>query len=126
MALELLDNLVGKPYLAYGVGPEEYDCYGLALEMSSRYGLGYPEQIDYIHTKQHEAIDGQRSQFAKIDSPEFGDLVAIRVGRYVSHLGVMLDSFRFIHSSKPFGVTITRVDSVKYATRIEGFYRCKR
>jgi len=77
--------------------------------MSSRYGLGYPEQMNYIHTKQHEAIDGQRNPVAKIDSPEFGDLVAIRL----VFLGVMLDSFRFIHSSKAIGVTFD-VDSVKY------------
>lgn len=124
MDLELLGSMVGKKYVENGRGPDEYDCYGLVLRLGELYGVELPElsyTMDYVD--RDTVANANRSQFIRVELPEFGDIIALRVGKFVTHVGWMVDRTRFIHTTKATGAVITRVDSIKYINRIEGYYR---
>ena len=126
MDLELLNNLVGSKYVENGRGTDGYDCYGLVLRLGELYNVPLPFPVygsDY-HSRNDVAND-YRHSFEKVDFPVFGDIIAIRIGKYVTHVGWMIDNYRFLHTTEKTGTVITRVDSPKYANRIEGYYRCK-
>jgi len=124
--LTQITNLVGCPYEDYATGPDRFDCYGLAMWISDLCDLGYPTLQYLAGTIARDAVARSHEQlFTKVDIPAFGDIIALRMGRYVCHVGVVLNHRQFIHADKPAGVTIQSISSAKYASRTEGFYRCK-
>lgn len=117
-------DLIGKPFRYGGRGPDYFDCYGLVREMCARQGNPLP---DYVTPNTDLGIamllaEGKKSWE---QSPrEAGAVVAIRVGRLVSHVGFMLSEFEMLHVWKHGGgVCVERMD--EWERRIAGFYRFK-
>ncbi len=70
----------------------------------------------------HPALQGRLLKLDPADAaPQPGDILGIRVGRCVHHLGIALPDEQFIQALKPHGVSIVPLDEVRQ--RIEVIYR---
>ena len=108
-----------------GRGPDAYDCFGLFAELCRRRGMPIPD-----HPTPAELPDRDRDIKAAIDvewlpleAPEVGCAVVLRKGPWMSHIGMVLDGGKFIHASGTVGITIARLDDIRFVQRIAGFYR---
>lgn len=128
MESESLNDLVGVAYVPYKASPQAgFDCYTLMLEVGRRLELNFPE-IDYSldESLRDELISHHAAAFQRVENPGFGDVVVIRSVAFATHLGVMLNRYKFIHTTRDTGCIISRTDTPRYSSRIEGFYRCIR
>lgn len=115
-------DLIGVPFEYGARGPDKLDCYGLVMEMSRRNGQPLPD-FGFADNQAIVAamMGATMPQWQEIEQQP-GAVVLIRVGRYIAHVGYMIDEHRMIHSwEHSHGVTIVSVDSWKQ--RIVGFYK---
>lgn len=116
-------DLIGLPFVYGGRGPEEYDCYGLLQEMWRRaHGVELPEFTSPTLQGPQAAVGAiQLLQWQEVPcAPHV--MVAIRIGRFVSHCGFMVDQQNMIHAwQQAGGVSVQRLGVWKQ--RITGFYR---
>ncbi len=122
-----IDDLLGKPFVDGGRGPDTYDCWGLVREVFRRHGIELP---DYrISCLAKEAIDRQvaldRSFWTRCDlaGPPVPSLVVLKQHtQFCNHTGVYLGEGRFLHTLKKTGVIIDRTDHLFWKRKIEGYY----
>ena len=122
----MFDDLLNKKFKDFGRGPDEYDCYGLALEVSNRFGKYLPDYGSLVSKASRQIQDKvgkYKNQFDKIYNPEKGDLVLISDGRFDCHIGIVISRGIFIHIKKDCGVQQIRFNHPLYKSRIRGFYR---
>ena len=115
-------DLIGVPFEYGGRGPDALDCYGLVMEVAKRNGTPLP---DFGFASDQAMISAMMGctmpQWEEIEQVA-GAIVLFRIGRYVSHCGVMIDESRMIHTWKESGgVTIQPIDL--WTQRIVGFYK---
>lgn len=120
-----LGDLFRAAYAVGGRGPARYDCYGLFVEVQRRLGRAMPVlDTPEAYADRAQAIADGALDWQPLPAPEPWCAVAIRVGRWVSHLGVVLDDgVHFLHATRATGVTRARLDDPRWASRIAGYYR---
>jgi peptidoglycan DL-endopeptidase CwlO len=110
-AARLATRYVGAPYVWAGAGPSGFDCSGLVMYAFGKVGVAMP----------HNA-----AQQFRLGTPVTrdrlvpGDLVFFNQLR---HNGIYLGDGRFVHSTKPGGVKIARLDDDWFRTRWVGARR---
>lgn len=111
---------IGKPY-------EKYNCFDLVKEFYmdhfqldiKNYFEGGPIPGDKVI---ESLIVSNKGDFAKVEGkPQFGDIVVIKLHGIECHIGVCIDSSRFIHSARKIGSNMDRLE--RYAKLIAGYYR---
>ena len=123
-----IGDLVGMPFKPRGRGPDAYDCWGLAMEVYRRRGIGLPDFAygdDLEITVLNELIRGNKRLIVEIDRPEPWCLVGFSlIPAYEHHIGVSLpDGRRFIHARRRHRIIISRFNDQAWKRRIRGFYR---
>lgn len=116
-------ELIGIPFAYGGRGPDAFDCYGLARYIVARdTGITPPDlQSAEDPNVLHAMMTGQALFWKRLDGPRPGAVVLFRMGRTISHCGVLVGHSQLIHAwEKSGGVTIERLDQWKH--RIVGFY----
>lgn len=120
-------NYIGKPFKDLARGPDKYDCWGLVKHFY-KYELGIELPEYYISAYDTVSVQKTMSQdkkfWKKVNGPKLGTLVAIALtgSSLVNHVGVCIDSYRFIHALNKTGVIATRLDDIKFSSRIMGLY----
>lgn len=114
-----IDDLVGVRYCFNGRSKETgFDCYGLAIEVSKRFGHIMPdveeawkEDRDFLHC---EGLCLSKVEVKRINEPQTpGDVILIKNSRGIlNHIGIYLGDGRFIHCNK-LGVHLDRVSQYK-------------
>ncbi len=101
---------VGTPYVYAkcdkGIGT---DCSGLVMKVY--------EDITGVKIPRNSAKQAEFCRRLKTDDVEIGDLVFFATGsdpNRISHVGIMIDSVNFVHSSTKKGVVISRIDTPYY------------
>lgn len=103
-------DLIGVPYKDRGRDASGYDCYGLAIEVEKRMG----KKLDDVYYTDHSLKLSQENIpllniRERTDSfIETGDLIEIKLKNEL-HIGVALDSVRFIHATLNQGVRISPI-----------------
>jgi cell wall-associated NlpC family hydrolase len=115
-----LSKLIGTPY-------EVLDCWGIAKEFY-RIAFGVELKAYYDGTPQprdiaENLIYSNKGEFEKVVTPQYGDLIIIRLFGVESHVAVYLDGGRILHTSKNNGCYIDRLS--KWNHLISGYYRVK-
>lgn len=104
-------DLIGKPYMWGGKGPDAFDCSGL---------------VHYVYRKNGVLLPGSTGDLMKVgfeverDRALPGDLVFFNIKRDY-HVGIMIDRRGFVHSSATRGVVVDDVDGAYWARRITAF-----
>jgi cell wall-associated NlpC family hydrolase len=108
-------DLIGKPFVQSGEGPEGYDCWPLCQELARRQGRTLIDQ---------EHIAGVPQQFQRLAGPEPGCLVLFWTTdrRKIDHVGMVLDDERFIHADPNTGVSVCYLSHPFWHGRIYGYY----
>lgn len=116
-------DLIGKPFLYGGRGPDVFDCFGLVAEMKRREGNPIPERETPAEDQgMAMLLAAQLPLCDELPGPEAGAIVAIRVGRFVHHVGYMLNRFEMLHAWKRCGGVIKEPLSV-WNGKVVGFYK---
>lgn len=120
-----IDDLMGARYEEGGRGPDTYDCFGLFAELCRRRGVAIPDHPTPadLHQRQSDIMIAAATEWIALDAPEVGCAVVLRIGPWMSHIGMVLEGGKFIHASKGSGITVARLDDVQWVERIAGFYR---
>lgn len=125
---DLYSDLIGKPFAYGGRGPENYDCYGLSLEIYRRLGLDISGVADYSEERPELAdrMSEALNRFSdRIPGPEPWAVAAFYVHpRYVTHMGLVLpDCTRFVHVLEHKTVVVSPLSDPFWKKRLAGFYR---
>jgi len=110
-AARLATRYLGAPYVWAGAGPSGFDCSGLVMYAFGQVGVAIP----------HNAAQQFRlgTPVAR-DRLVPGDVVFFNQLR---HNGIYLGDGRFVHSTKPGGVKIARLDDDWFRTHWVGARR---
>ena len=122
------DDLLLKKFKKSGRGPNGYDCWGLAMEVTRRAGINMIDFDTWVCddlARSKVILEHQRECFQKLIKPEPFCMVTFKVATvYVNHMGVVLENCQeFIHIREETGVAIENLNDFKWLRRIEGFYR---
>lgn len=124
LSARLYVDLIGKPFLAGGRGPESFDCVGLALEIARRLGKQVPDFVS-SEAELHQQLAGDGAALAdcpQIPRPVPGCAVLLRMSPSQHHLAFMVDEYRMIHTTAATGCVIERVNSPLWSRRVIGYY----
>ncbi len=121
----IINDLLSARYELGGRGPNSYDCLGLFMELCKRRGVDIKADSPKKEADRQTAIfEESERNWLKLDQPESGCAVAIRIGPWVSHLGMVMDDVNyFIHADEGTGVSVERLDTMRWSKRIAGFYK---
>jgi cell wall-associated NlpC family hydrolase len=110
-AARLATRYVGAPYVWAGAGPSGFDCSGLVMYAFGKVGVAVP----------HNA-----AQQFRLGTPVTRDRLVpgdVVFFNQLRHNGIYLGDGRFVHSTKPGGVKIARLDDDWFRTRWVGARR---
>lgn len=118
-----IDDLIGRPYLKDGRGPDSYDCYGLCIEVSRRAGIIVPEgQTPPTRAGRNKIFTSAKDVWQKLSKPEPFCFAAFHV-RGNWHAGIVLPGLTsFIHITAGIRVTVSQLNSLKWRQLFDGFY----
>jgi len=125
-----LSDLIGKPYQADGRGPNNYDCWGLCMEVARRAGRRLPE-INIPRSEDERsvfAVSFKDSCFVRLEGPEPWCQVAFRIwddkNKERWHVGTVLENcLRFIHVAEKSFVCTPLLNHPLWGLMLEGYYR---
>lgn len=119
-------DLIGSAY-------DKVNCWQLVKEF---YRLEMGRELSGIFDESHVPVDAEiqnliwasKGDFERVDlslsSPQKGDILVFKIKGFESHIGVVLASFHFAHSTKAYGVVTERLSGIWFR-RLSGVYRLK-
>lgn len=121
---------VGIPYVNKGRDRRGIDCWGIVrLVLGEVFHVQLPSYDDtYRDGEDWEAIGhavraGLLDGWQRTEQPRAGDLLILRIAMRPWHCALMLDSMHFLHAAPGDSTVIERLDTPRWARRIEGIYR---
>ena len=121
------------PYVVHGRDENGLDCWGLVrLVYKNHYGIDLPcLATEYVGTdvqnggELSSTISAEKTAWRAISKNrrQVGDVVVMRYLGVPMHVGVVISEDNMLHTQKATGVCVTAYTGIKWANRIEGFYR---
>lgn len=121
-----VEKYVGIPYEVNGRDMQSADCWGIVhLIYKNELGIDLPsfaeDGIDANRTQ--ELIAQYKEGWEPSANIQAGDVVIFRILGIEAHIGLAIDSERFIHARIGCNSAIERFDSSKWKTRFVGSYK---
>jgi cell wall-associated NlpC family hydrolase len=107
--------MLGQPYRWGGAAPGGFDCSGLVVYATNSAGLHLPRTAE---EQLHAGVSVSRRELRA------GDLVFLHLKRKELHVGIAIDSDRFVHAPATGGYV--RIDSLAAAPYARGFLKARR
>ncbi len=107
--------MIGQPYRWGGAAPGGFDCSGLVVYAAGSAGLHLPRTA---HEQMKAGVPVARSGVRP------GDLVFMHLAHKELHVGIVLDTARFVHAPSAGGSV--RIDSLGAAPYAHGFIEARR
>lgn len=111
-------QLLGRPWQEHALGPEAFDCWGI-VHFVYRQQLGV-ELPTYLHVnspdfRQRGVESEQFPNWKPLDKPENFALVALGMGRRITHVGLYLEIDRglVMHCAQATGVILQTMKAVR-------------
>lgn len=121
---------VGIPYLDKGRDRAGIDCWGIVrLVLGEVFHVDLPSYAEtYRDGDDWQAIGdavraGLLDGWERTEQPRGGDLLVLSIAKRPWHCALMLDSLHFLHANPGDSTVIERLDTPRWARRIEGIYR---
>lgn len=121
---EIIHELVGKPFVMNGRGPENYDCWGLILRVIELRKMPFPGDWTVPENCQNEFIvstfetESKRSMWKQSDQPISGSIVALSTHKRIHHVGIQTP-FGVLHTVRKLGAII----ETELMLRFSGYQR---
>jgi len=121
---EWAQNYIGLKYEKLGRGPESYDCWGIIIKVyKDVFGITLP---DFLYTADIagyiETVKNKKELFNKIESPETGDIVLMKIKTAPIHTGIYISPGFVLHGYNEItGIVFDKI--ANWQNQIEGFYR---
>ena len=119
-------NYVGLEYGEGEWGPDRYDCWGLlALIYKEIYDVDLIDLVDRYHTDRDKIslLPKVLGSWEPVGEPEIGDGILFLIAGRVPHCGVYVGNGFMIHSVDGPSSCIQRINTAKWKSRFEGYYR---
>lgn len=120
------DDYIGIPYLRAGRSSAGCDCYGLVwLLFRDLRGIVMPR---YDNAGDDRAVHSamiveNRKNWLEVAVPNVFDVVCFRFNRLVTHMGMMIDETRFLHSWGVLDSVCEDINHICWRHRVDGFFR---
>jgi len=103
-----------------------YDCWELVKFFYLKvFSIDMKLDGYYVNPNNREEvsrlIEIEKNQFTKVDTPEFGDVLVLRIYGQAAHLGIHINDTKILHTQKGTGSILDTY--TKWAKRVEGVYR---
>lgn len=113
-------NLIGVPYNKQNCLKLAQNFYKVVFKIELKH---YCEDVPVKRSDIQNLIYSNKGDFQKIDSPQFGDLILLRVHGLECHIGIYIDADHILHASRITGSILDK--SYRWKTLIGGYYRLK-
>ncbi|QQO10213.1 NlpC/P60 family protein [Breznakiella homolactica] len=110
-----VSDLIGRPYQENGRGDPGYDCYGIVIEVSRRFGFFLPDLLYNKETARSE--DYITCLNLNLINTVFPGAILEMAYQERLHVGICINTKEFIHAVNS-GVRINRIGSIE----IRGIY----
>lgn len=114
---ESLSNFIGLDY-------SKYDCYEVIQYFYDKV-LGRKLEDFYTSRPDKETtqdmIKREKSEFLKVNKPQFTDLIVFNINGIACHIGMYIDNEIFFHTQKKTGSCVARLK--QWEKRVVGYYR---
>lgn len=121
---------VGIPYLDKGRDHAGIDCWGIVrLVLAEQFGVVLPSYDGlYADGDDWAAIGaavraGLTDGWDPVTATHAGDLAILKIAKRPWHCAVMIGPLHFLHANPGDSVVVDRLDSARWARRLEGLYR---
>jgi len=124
--MEWVNAFVGIPYLYGGNTRAGADCWGLVrIVLDEHFNKILPEipHDDSCPCKLQEIVNTEKVRYTKIEMPEPGDIVLVKIIGLLSHVGVYVGGGMMLHTLREHDSVVTYVAEGKWSKRIAGYYR---
>jgi cell wall-associated NlpC family hydrolase len=113
-------KLIGIPYNKMDCWQVAKEFYKLVFEIELKH---YYQETPTNRDLKSNLIYSNKGDFIEVESPQFGDLITIKLYGVECHIAVFLGSGKMLHTS---GNTGCIIDSLKkWEKLITGYYRVK-
>jgi len=122
---------VGIPFEKDGNDKKGCDCWRLVvLVYKDRLGIELPDfagayvdgSLASLKKVSRMIRDGKQS-WQKVDKPIPFDVILLRTGSMVYHVGLVIDRKRMLHVMEGINSTIEEFTGIQWKQKVEGFYR---
>ena len=125
------DSYIDIPFKCDGRDPSGCDCWGLVtLVYRERLGIELPSWSGVFKDQSlgclkqvARAMAIERDRWLKVDTPEPMDVIMLRTGKYVWHVGIVIDSFNMLHVMTGINSVIESYKGLYWKNRVEEFRR---
>jgi cell wall-associated NlpC family hydrolase len=127
-----INDLIGKPFKGGGRGPDEYDCWGLSMEIYKRLGITLPNfpvegAVCEAFNKEVSGIieeEVEKNRWEELKKLEEGCFIIFKSHPYfVQHIGIYLGSDKYIHTGQKTGAEVRRITDPRVKNNIRGYYK---
>jgi len=127
------DSYIGIPFGKNGSTRESCDCWRLVVMVyKERLNVDLPDFAGIFVDgslaslkKVTKHIRETKKTWQKVDKPSPFDVILLRTGSMVYHVGVVVDRKRMLHIDEGINSIIEEFTSLQWKQKIEGFYRWK-
>ena len=125
------DSYIGIPFGKNGSTRESCDCWRLVVMVyKERLNVDLPDFAGIFVDgslaslkKVTKHIRETKKTWQKVDKPSPFDVILLRTGSMVYHVGVVVDRKRMLHIDEGINSTIEEFTGIQWRNKVEGFYR---
>jgi probable lipoprotein NlpC len=125
------NKYIGIPFKPNGRDRNGLDCWGLVcLVHKEELGLELFPYNDIFLTNSHEnlkhvakVIQEGKEKLKEIKKPEPFDIIVLRAGTYIWHVGIVIDKKRMLHVMDGIESVVEEYTGLFWRDRIDGFRR---
>jgi len=123
-------KVLAVPFIDRGRDWDGLDCWGLVrLAYLEIYDIELPSFADrYERSNDYETVTEiikleKDGVWNEVDTPREGDGALLKLAGHPTHVGLMVDPLRVLHTERNIGPMIEEVASLMWKDRVEGYYR---
>jgi cell wall-associated NlpC family hydrolase len=128
-----MEEYIGIPFQKNGSDRNGIDCWRLiVLVYRERLGIDLPDFAGvYVDgslaslKKVSRMIRDEKQAWQRVDRPLPYDVILLRTGDMVYHVGLVIDRKRMLHVMEGIDSTIEEFTGLQWRQKVEGYYRYK-
>jgi len=125
-----ITDLIGKPFVDGGRGPDEFDCWGLVKFIYQReMGINVPDYAisAFESDKINDTVQRDRKGWQEVEVVQPGDLMFFSMDyldqSFINHVGMSVGTGSFIHVIRGHNVSVSKLRNHFWSMRYKGAVR---